>query len=195
MNNQILTPERKQFDVITHSSTFIQVSGMAEALLEWGIKRHYSFKIIAEFCGPITDAVISSKGDWVHKPFTEVDRKIIPRSAFKIHRSVRKAGFRDLQVIIGHEIPETQESTAVLPQHTPEVIVPHLPAVSMPKPEIDLGKVVLAAGGLLAGMVGIAAISVGALLGSILLTDPSYCICLDDEFGTVVELLRWNTEA
>jgi hypothetical protein len=49
--------------------------------------------------------------------------------------------------------------------------------------------------GLLVGMLGLAMVSIYALIGAAQLIDPSYCIVLDDEQGTVVELIRWNLEA
>ena len=195
MNNQTPTQDKKEFNAITRPCTFIQVSEVAEAVLKLGRKHHYCFRIITDFRGPISGPTFNSKGDLLYNPFKEEDRKIIPKAAFMMHRQLKKAGCRDLQVIIGHEVRESRESPLVLSPSTPEVITPHLPTVtSIPKPKIDWGTTTLVAGGLLAGMIGIAVVSIGALIGSIVLYDPSYCICLDDEFGTVIELLSWNTE-
>jgi hypothetical protein len=181
--------------------TVFQVSEMAEAVLKLGTRHHYSFRLIADFRGPINGPVFNTKGDWVYMPFREEDREIIPNAAFRMHRDLKKdrqlniAGYRDLQVIIGHEVRERSESSVVLPPAMPLVITPAYPVIpAKPKPKIDWEMAAGVAGGLLVGMMGIAMVSINALLGTLALVDPSYCICLDDDLSTVIELLRWDTE-
>ena len=190
---------------VTHLTLF-QVSEMADAVLEFGNKRHYSFRLITDFRGPISSPVFSKAGDWVYLPIREEDKAIIPNAAFKMHRQLkkdrhlRKMGYRDIQVIVGHELWESPETVVISPPSKPELETPRYPVVPVrptPSPEIDWEKAAQVAGGVLVGVAAIAAISIHALLGSLALVDPSYCICLNDgEYGscTVVELLRWDTE-
>ena len=110
----------------------------------------------------------------------EEDKAIIPKLAYKQQATVQKAGYGILQVIIGHEIVVTPETPST-PTKSPQ--------------EIDIGKIAETAGkGLLAGVSGIAMVAFYALTGAFMLLDPSYCIVLDDEAGTVIELLTWHSE-
>jgi hypothetical protein len=164
----------------TDSNVFVvtQEAGDVTALLR---KLHYCPRIITEFQGPICGPVFNSKGDMLYMPFKEEDKKIIPEAAYSLHEKVKKAGYRDLQVIIGHEIKVASEK-------------PLIP--STPKPAIDWGNVAeVASKGLLTGMMGIVMTPIYALAGAVFLLDPSYCIVLDDRVGTIIELLRWNSEA
>jgi hypothetical protein len=169
----------------THT-TFVMVSQQAEEIITLGRKRHWRFRIIPDFYGVIDGPIISANGDWLYSPLTDEDRRIIPKAAFSRHAAVRKAGYRIAQVVIGHEIKPMPDESFAAPN---------------PKPEIDWGNVARVTGrGLAVVMIGIAAIPLAAftaltaLTGAVLLADPSYCIVLDDDQGTVVELLRWNTE-
>lgn len=143
-------------------------------------KHHYYPRIITVFRGPISGPVINSKGDMVYMCFREEDKAIIPNAAFRMHDEIRSAGYRDLQVIIGHEIKGVPEK-------------PLGPVV--PKREIDWGNVTsIASKGLLIAMIGMVVVPMYALAGAVLLLDPSYNIVLDDGAGTVIELMRWNSE-
>ena len=160
---------------------FVLVSQEAEEVLALGRKRHERYKILTEFRGTIEKPVFNAKGDWVYMPLRKEDSAIIPKSACRRHTAVEKAGFRVTQVIIGHEIEITPEKPITTPRS---------------KREIDWGNVAeVAAKGVLVGMTGIAMVALYALTGVFQLADPSYCIVLDDGAGTVVELIRWNTEA
>jgi hypothetical protein len=164
----------------TQTFTFVQLSEMSEEVVMLGNKHHWRFRIITDFQGVINKPVFNAQGDWIYMPMREEDRSIIPKTAYRRHAAVEKAGYRVVQVIIGHEVE----------------ISPEKPTTSSrPKREIDLGKIAEVAGkGLLAGVSGIATVAFYALSGAFMLLDPSYCIVLNDEVGTVVELLTWHTE-
>ena len=164
----------------TETSAFV-VSQDAQEIVTLLRKHHYYPRIIPDLQGPITGPVINSKGDMVYMEFREEDIEIIPKAVFSIHEMVRRAGYRDLQVIIGHEIKVAPEKPLVPPK---------------PKREIDWGSVAAVSSmGLLVAAIGVVMIPIYALAGAVMLLDPSYCIVLDDGAGTVVELMRWNDEA
>jgi hypothetical protein len=143
-------------------------------------KHHYYPRLITDFSGPITSPIMSTKGDMVYMEIREADFGIIPKRALAIHQLVKSAGFRDLQVIIGHEIRVAPEKPLVLPK---------------PKREINWGSVAAVTSmGLLVAAVGMVMVPIFALAGAVTLLDPSYCIVLDDGTGTVIELLQWNDE-
>ena len=164
----------------TQTATFIQVSDTADQVVNLLRKRHQCPRIITDFCGPINGPVINSKGDMVYMELQEEDKAIIPNAAFRLHDEIKSAGYGDLQIIVGHEIK----------------VVPEKPlAPAMPKREIGWGNVTsIASKGLLIAMVGMVVVPMYALAGAVLLLDPSYNIVLDDGAGTVVELMRWNSE-
>jgi hypothetical protein len=165
-------------------TTFVVVSHKAEEVIRLGRRHHWRFRIIPDFQGVIDEPIFNAKGDWVYMPLRALDEAIIPKAAFTRHATVEKEDFRVAQIIIGHEIkvaPAESTVTVAPPAHTSE---------------IDWGNVAQVAGkGLLVGMLGLAMVSIYALIGAAQLIDPSYCIVLDDEQGTVVELIRWNLEA
>jgi len=164
---------------------FAVVSQETEEVIKLGRRHHWRFRIITDFQGVIDKPVFNTQGDWLYMPLNEGDRRIIPNAAYRRHAAIQAAGFGVAQVIIGHELKIAPE-TPVTPQVTP----------SKPKPEVDWGNVAQVAGkGLLIGMMGIAMVPLAALTGVLMLIDPSYCIVLNDEQGTVVELIRWNAEA
>ena len=164
----------------TQTATFIQVSDTADRVVNLLRKRHQCPRIITDFRGPINGPVINSTGEMVYMKFREKDRAIIPNAAFRLHDEIRRAGYRDLQVIIGHEIK-------VVPEKPPAPVAP--------KREIDWGNVAdIASKGLLIAMIGMVVVPMYALAGAVLLLDPSYNIVLDDGAGTVIELMRWNSE-
>lgn len=172
----------------TQTITFFQVSEKAEEVVALGRRYHWRFRIITDFRGVIDNPIFNSKGDWLYIPLTEEDKTIIPKTAFRRHAAVEKAGYPIAQVIIGHEVKVVPEMP-VMPSITPSVLPFN------PKPEIDWGNIAVVAGkGLLVGVMGIAMISIYALIGALRLIDPSYCIVLNDRQGTVVELIRWNAE-
>lgn len=157
-----------------------EVTYDAEEIITLLRKLHYYPRIITDCRGPITGPVINSKGDMIYMEFREEDRAIIPKAVFRMHDAIRRAGYRDVQVIIGHEIKVAPEKS----------LVP-----SKPKPEIDWGSVAsVASKGLLVAALGVVMVPVFALAGAVALLDPSYCIVLDDGAGTVLELMRWNDE-
>jgi len=166
-------------------TTFAVVSQETEEVIKLGRRHHWRFRIITDFQGVIDRPVYSSQGDWLYMPIREEDKAIIPKAAFRRHAAIQAAGFGVDQVIIGHELKVAPE-TLVTPQVTP----------SKPMPEIDWRNIATVAGkGLLIGAMGIATVSFYALTGALQVIDPSYCIVLNDEQGTVVELIRWNLEA
>jgi hypothetical protein len=166
-------------------TTFTVVSQEAEEVIKLGRRRHWRFRIITDFQGVIDKPVFNTQGDWLYMSLNEDDRQIIPNAAYRRHAAIQAAGFGVAQVIIGHEL-KIAPGTLVTPQVLP----------SKPKPEVDWGNVAQVAGkGLLMGAMGIAMVSFYALTGALQLVDPSYCIVLNDENGTVVELIRWNVEA
>lgn len=177
-------------NVQTSTRTYFQVSDEAEKIVAFGLEHHRRFRIIPDFRGVIDKPVFNSTGDWLYSPFTEADEFIIPKAAFKRHEDVVKAGFRVAQVIIGHEIVDVPE----LPYSTPSSM-----------PEIDWANVAKVLGtGVVAGVASLAILplavlttAAAALAGLALLADPSYCIVLkeNDNPGTVIELMRWSTEA
>lgn len=160
--------------------TVVVVSQEAEDVIRLGRKKHWRFRLIPDFYGPLDQPTFNLKGDWIYYPKTEEDNRIIPKAAFKRHLAVAKAGHSILQVVIGHEIRIAKDE----PNYPPNT-----------GPEIDW-KIVAedAARGVLAGMAGIALVSLYALTGVFQLADPSYCIVLNDGMGTVIELMSWNTE-
>ena len=158
---------------------FVSVSQMAEDLVAFGRNRHERYRIITDFQGTIDKPVISASGDMVYMGMNEEDRMIIPKAAFKRLAAAKSAGFRVVQVIIGHELEIATEMPENRPRH----------ALDWENIMGNTAKVVLA------GISGIATVAFYALSGALLLFDPSLCIVLDDEVGTVVELMRWNTEA
>jgi hypothetical protein len=157
-----------------------EVTYEAEEITALLRKLHYYPRIITDFRGPISGPVFSSQGDMIYMEFRDEDMAIIPKAVFRMHDAVRKAGYRDVQVIIGHEIK----------------VAPEKPAVpSKPRPEIDWGSVAsVASKGLLVAALGAVMVPVFALAGAVALLDPSYCLVLDDRAGTVLELMRWNDE-
>ena len=164
----------------TQTKTVSQVSYEAEEVVKMLRKRHYYPRIITDFRGPINDPVFSAKGDMLYMELKDEDMAIIPKAVFGMHNQIRRAGYQDLQVIIGHEIR----------------VVPVKPVVP-PKPrrDIDWGNVAsVASKGLLVAAVGVVMVPIFALAGAVMLLDPSYCIVLDDRAGTVIELMRWNDE-
>ena len=163
----------------TITNSFV-VTLEAQNVIAFLRKRHYYPRIITDFCGPIAGPIFSAKGDMIYQVFREEDRAIIPNAAFRLHDEVRRAGYRDLQVIIGHEILVASEEPAV-------------PA--KPKREIDWGNVAnVAAKGFLIAALGVVMVPFYALAGAVTLIDPSYCIVLDDGVGSVIELMNWNSE-
>jgi hypothetical protein len=170
---------------IQTDTIFAVVSQEIEEVIELGRRHHWRFRIITDFQGVIDKPVFNTQGDWLYMPLNEDDRRIIPNAAYRRHAAIQAAGYGVAQVIIGHELKVAPE-TLVTPQVTP----------SKPKPEVDWGNVAQVAGkGLLIGMMGIAMVPLAALTGVLMLVDPSYCIVLNDDNGTVVELIRWNVEA
>jgi len=165
-------------------TTFVVVSHEAEEVIKLGRRRHWRFRIITDFQGVIDRPVYRSQGDWLYLPMREEDKPIIPKAAFRRHATLQAAGYGVAQVIIGHELKVAPE-TPVTPLVTPP----------KPKPEVDWHNVAEVTGkGLLIGAMGIAMVSFYALTGALQLVDPSYCIVLNDPSGTVVELIRWNSE-
>ena len=164
--------------------TFVMVSQQAEEIMNLGRSHHWWFRIILDFQGVITGLpVYSLDGTCRYNPLSEEDRMIIPKRAYIRHAAVTKAGYRVAQVVIGHEVKPG-------PDEPQEFIAP--PASTS---EIDWANVAEVAGkGLLVGMMGVAIVSITTLIGVLRLVDPSYCIVLDDDQGTVIELIRWNTE-
>jgi hypothetical protein len=164
----------------TQAKTIIQVSYEAEEVMTLLRKRHYYPRIIPDFRGPINGPVFSSQGDMIYMEFREEDMAIIPKAVFRMHDAVRSAGYRDLQIIIGHEIRVGADKPVVHPK---------------PRRDIDWGNVAsVASKGLLVAAVGVVMVPIFALAGAVMLLDPSYCIVLDDGAGTVIELMRWNDE-
>ena len=165
-------------------TTFVVVTQQAQDVINLGRTYHWRFRIIPDFQGVIERPVYNSKGDWLYMPLRELDKPIIPKAAFKRHEAVEKAGFKVAQVIIGHEIkvaPEEPEPTTIGKSQSPTSTV-------------DWQNVAEVAGkGLLLAVTGIAMISFYALTGALQLVDPSYCI-VEQQSGTVIELIRWNTE-
>lgn len=156
------------------------VSQEAEDIVLLLRKAHWHPRMIPDFRGPISGPTFNLKGDMLYMPFREEDKKIIPKSAFKLHETIRKAGYSELQVIIGHEVKEAPE----VPLRRPAS-----------QSAIDWGNIAeITARGLLVGMLGIVMVPLYVLSGAFLLLDPSYCLVLNDGAGTVVELLRWNEE-
>jgi hypothetical protein len=163
----------------TKTNAFV-VSQDAQEIVTLLRKRHYYPRIIPDFQGPITGPVINSKGEMIYMELQENDFEIIPKQAFTIHEMVRQARYRDLQVIIGHEIRVAPEKPLLPPK---------------PKREIDWGSVAAVSSmGILIAAIGVVMVPIYALAGAVMLLDPSYCIVLDDGVGTVIELLRWNDE-
>ena len=168
-------------------TTFVVVSQKAQDVINVSRRHHWRFRLITDFQGVIDRPVYNSSGDWLYMPMRDEDRAIIPKAAFRRHHAVIKAGFRVAQVVIGHEIK-------VAPEETAENIAPSSELTS----QIDWRNVAEVAGkGLLIGMMGIAMASFSALTGALSLVDPSYCITIFDDDGnpgSVIELIRWNTE-
>lgn len=164
------------------NNNIVVVSQWEEEITRLGICRHERYKIITDFQGVIDKPVISKSGDWVYFPFRKEDEEIIPKAAYRRHAAVEKAGYKIAQVVIGHDIkPVPQTSPLSAPRS---------------KPEIDWGNVADVAGrGLMVGIMGIVMVPLYALAGVVMLLDPSYCIVLDNEEGSVIELLRWSVEA
>ena len=167
--------------------TLVWVSQKAQDALDVGRQHHWRFRLIPDFRGVINRPTYNLAGDWLYMPMRDVDRPIIPKAAFTRHQAVIKAGFRVAQVVIGHEIK-------VAPEEIEEAVAP-LPA---PENQIDWLNVAEVAGkGILVGMMGIAMVSLYALAGAVSVVDPSYCITIiddDGQPGSVIELIRWNTE-
>jgi hypothetical protein len=167
-------------------TSLVVVTQKAQDVINLGRRYHWRFRLIPDFQGVIDRPVYNSTGDWLYMPMRAEDRAIIPKAAFRRHQAAVKAGLRVAQVVIGHEIK-------VVPEETEEAIAP-TPA---PTSQIDWLNVAEIAGrGLLIGMMGIAMVSFSALTGALSLVDPSYCIVLanDENPGSVIELIRWNTE-
>jgi hypothetical protein len=168
-------------------TSFVVVSQKAQEVINVSRRHHWRFRLITDFQGVIDRPVYNSAGDWVYIAMRDQDRAIIPKAAFIRHHAVIKAGIVVAQVVIGHEIK-------VAPEETGEILAPAPARAS----QIDWLNVADIAGkGLLIGMMGIAMVSFSALTGALSLVDPSYCITiLDDDGnpGSVVELIRWNTE-
>lgn len=192
-----------QTDIPVFMYSPIVVSQVAEDLLLWGRRNHWYFRIIVDFQGVIEIPVISSKENFVYAPKRDEDNLIIPKAALRRHAAVEKAGYKVAQVIIGHELKVSPEEPITLSPTVSDFdrrktrLALEISSGSLAtKPKIDWGNVAEVAGkGLLVGMMGIAMISIYALAGIFQLVDPSYCVVLDDGIGTVVELLRWSTEA
>ena len=168
-------------------TSLVVVTQKAQDVIYLGRRHHWRFRLISDFQGVIDRPVYNSAGDWLYMPMRDVDKAIIPKAAFTRHRAIVEAGFRVAQVVIGHEIKAATEEIV-------ETLTP-LPA---PENQIDWLNVAEVAGkGLLIGMMGIAMVSFSALTGALALIDPSYCITILDEDGkpgSVIELIRWNTE-
>jgi hypothetical protein len=157
-----------------------EVTYEAEEIIALLRKLHYYPRIITDFRGPINDPVFSRKGDMLYMELKEEDMAIIPKAVFRMHDAIRSAGYREVQVIMGHEIKVAPEK-------------PTVPA--KPKPEIDWGSVAsVASKGWLIAALGAIMLPLFALAGAVTLLDPSYCLVLDDGEGTVLELMRWNDE-
>jgi hypothetical protein len=165
-------------------TSLVVVTQKAQDVIYLGRRHHWRFRLIPDFQGVIDRPVYDSAGDWLYMPMRDVDKAIIPKAAFRRHQAVVKAGFRVAQVIIGHEIKVAPEET--------------LAPVPARASQIDWLNVAEVAGkGLLVGMMGIAMVSFSALTGALSLIDPSYCITIfedDGNPGSVLELIRWNTE-
>jgi hypothetical protein len=177
---------------------FIQVTEMTEGVLKWGRMKHQCFRLITDFQGPITDndEIYSADGKWCYRTPCKEDKEIIPKAAYRLHEGLEKAGFKVSQVLIGHEVKTTPEVPIEIPIPPPLIYSPQVQTVTTKTSEIDWGNVAQgAAKVMLVGVVGIAMISIFTLVGALRVIDPSYCIVLDDEMGTVVEILTWNTEA
>lgn len=186
MNTQVLNSSGVSdlADFKVSEQVHIQVSEMTDGILALGRKRHEIYRVISDFRGPINLPVYSLDGKWLYYPLREEDTAIIPKAALRRHAMVAQAGYKIAQVIIGHEITVAPDKPTTKP---------------MPKPEIDWGSVVeVAAKGFLMATMGIAMVSFYALIGSLQVIDPSYCIVVSDDntgnTGTVIELLRWNSE-
>ena len=166
---------------------FVQVSEKADQVIALGRRHHWRFRLIPDFQGVIDRPVYNSSGDWLYMPMRDEDRAIIPKAAFRRHEVVAKAGIRVVQVVIGHEV-----------KIAPEEPVKTLTRPPSPVSQVNWQNVAEVAGkGLLIGMMGVAMVSLSALTGALTLVDPSYCIVLaedDGSAGSVVELIRWNTE-
>lgn len=179
---------RKENNMNVQTLTFIQVSEKAEHVIALGRRYHWQFRIVPDFQGVIDKPVFSTQGDWLYMPIREEDKAIIPNAAYRRHTAVEKAGYGVAQVVIGHELkvaPGMPVASRVAPLVTP----------TKPTREIDWGNVAEVAGkGFLVGIMGFAMVSIYALIGALQLFDPSYCIVLNDPGGTVIELIRWNTE-
>ena len=173
--------------MFTQTNTrFLMVTQKAQDVIYLGRRHHWRFRIIPDFQGVIDRPVYNAAGDWLYMPMRELDKPIIPKAAFGRHEAVSKAGFHIAQVIIGHEI-------RVMPEKPEETFAPSFSQTS----QIDWRNVAEVAGkGLLFGLLGVAMVSLSALTGAVTLVDPSYCIVLseDEGPGTVIELIRWNTE-
>jgi hypothetical protein len=169
-------------------TTLVWVSQKAQDAINVGRQLHWRFRLIPDFRGVIDRPVYNSAGDWLYMPMRDVDRPIIPKAAFIRHQAVVQAGFRVAQVVIGHEIK-------VAPEETKEVFAPQ----PSPSSQIDWQNVAEIAGkGILIGMMGLAMVSLSALAGALSTVDPSYCVTIiddDGQPGSVIQLLRWNTEA
>jgi hypothetical protein len=207
--------QRKEYRMNVQTVTYFQVSQKAEEVIAVGRRHHWRFRIIPDFQGVISHPVIDHRGEWIYMPSRKEDEVIIPTAALRRHAAIEKAGYRIVQVIIGHEIkvgPEVPQPVSV-PKPEPKVnevftghkisAIPEVPQPMLvpevgptPKTDIDWGRVAdVAARGLLVGLAGVAMISVMALAGAVRIVDPSYCVVLAGDAGTVVELIRWNSEA
>ena len=168
-------------------TSLVVVTQKTQDVVNLGRRHHWRFRLISDFQGVIDRPVYNSTGDWLYMPMRDVDKAIIPKAAFRRHHAVVKAGFRVAQVVIGHEIK-------VAPGEEEEVLAP-IPSRTS---QIDWLNIAEVAGkGLLIGMMGIAMVSFAALTGALALVDPSYCITIFDDDGnpgSVIELIRWNTE-
>jgi hypothetical protein len=177
---------------------FIQVTETTEDVLRWGRMKHQCFRLITDFQGPINDSdeIYSADGKWSYRTLREEDEKIIPKAAYRLHEGLERAGFKVSQVLIGHEVKPIPVALTETPTPKPLTVSPQVQIVTTKISQIDWGNVAEgAAKVMLVGVVGIAAISIFTLVGALRVIDPSYCIVLDDEMGTVVEILTWNTEA
>jgi hypothetical protein len=168
-------------------TTFAVVTQKAQDVIDVSRRHHWRFRLITAFQGVIDRPVYNSAGDWLYMPMRDEDRAIIPKAAYRRHQAVVRAGVRVAQVVIGHEIK-------VAPEATGEILAPAPARAS----QIDWLNVAEVAGrGLLIGMMGVAMVSFSALTGALSLVDPSYCITIFDDDGnpgSVIELIRWNTE-
>lgn len=178
-----------------------RISNEAKEVLTMAREKHWGVRIIGE--GDMLTSHVH-EDDWLYIPL-EQDHSIIPKRALDRLRAIKAAGIRTQGAIVAHEAPR------LLAPPKQDSKIAGIDKKKIKRALLTGTVLAVAGGGVMVAFVTIvvsivavlfaAMAAVGVLMGFAFmlvsvgcLIDPCLIVCLDDEYGTRIELMRWISE-